>query len=70
MKPFYTSKTIWVFGLTLLGSILAYVLSPDFPFQLTPEMVAGITAAMSVGAIILRAISSDGIYFKKPEGDQ
>lgn len=67
-KPFYTSKTVWVFTLTLIGTIIGYVLSDQFPFELTPEIAAGLTASVAIGGIILRAISSGEIYFNK--GDE
>lgn len=69
-KPFYKSKTVVIYGLTLAGAILSYILSDQFPFELTPEVAAAGAVAMSIGGMVLRAVSSGEIYFTKPKGDQ
>lgn len=60
-KPFYKSKTVIVYGMVLAGSILTYVISPEFPVPLTEETVSILTAVLSAGAILLRVLTKSPI---------
>ena len=60
-KPWYWSKTVWFNINTALLSVLAFIVSEQFPLSLPPEATQWIIAVMGIGNIILRFVTFEPI---------
>lgn len=68
-KPFYESKTLIFNALAIVAALLPLLEAslPQLQGLLPDNYYAGLSGVVTVGNIILRAITTSGLYLTPPE---